>query len=129
MHKRAPEIIPFTLSPSTRGTLFVNPHFSGDTGHHRIIPQTFGILLGVATFALVFHLSLYHTGIVDFPMHPLHVSGHVHLLLGLVYAIGALELGLFTALPFLMIPERTFQLVGASAIAAYETTVFLLNSC
>lgn len=53
-------------------------------------------------------------------MHAFHVPRHVHLLLGLVDAIGTLELGLLAALPLLMVAQRTFQLINPTANRAIE---------
>lgn len=59
-------------------------------------------LIGFCIFDFQAELS-FHRGIIDFFMHPFHVSRHVHLLLGLVNAIGTLELRLFATFPLLMI--------------------------
>lgn len=44
----------------------------------------------------------------------------MHLLLGAVYAVRALELGLLAALPLLVVAQRGLELVDAAAIRAGE---------
>lgn len=55
-----------------------------------------------------------------FPVHALDVAGDVHLLLGAVVAVGALELGVLAALPFLVVAEGALELVVAAALGALD---------
>lgn len=64
-----------------------------------------GAGVGVPVEALVVDLVLHVLIGLHLAMHPLHVSRDMHLLLGAVRAIRALELRLLTALPLLVVPE------------------------
>lgn len=57
---------------------------------------------------------------VHFAVHALHVARDVHLLLGAVHAVGALELRFLAALPLLVVAQRRLELVEAAAVGAAE---------
>lgn len=57
---------------------------------------------------------------VHLAVHPLHVARDVHLLLGAVHAVRALELRLLAALPLLVVAQRRLELVDAAAVGAAE---------
>lgn len=57
---------------------------------------------------------------VHLAVHALHVARDVHLLLGAVDAVGALELRLLAALPLLVVAQRGLELVDAAAVGAGE---------
>lgn len=69
---------------------------------------------------IVYHAGLYH-GRQLFTMHTFDMSSNVHLLFGTIVTIRALKLGVFAAFPFLMVPQRTFQLIMAAAIRAFDS--------
>lgn len=54
-------------------------------------------------------------------VHSLHMPRDMHLLLRLVDAMGTLKLGLLAALPLLMVPQATLQLVDPAAGRTIET--------
>lgn len=57
---------------------------------------------------------------VHLAVHPLHVTRDVHLLLGAVHTVRALELRLFAALPLLVVTERGLEFVHSAAVGAAE---------
>lgn len=56
-------------------------------------------------------------------MHAFNMPRDVHLLLGAVVAVRALELRLLAALPLLMIPQGALQLVVAPAVRTFDALV------
>lgn len=56
-------------------------------------------------------------------VHSLHVTSDVHLLLGAVDAVGALELRLLATLPLLVVAQRRLELVQAAAVRTREPGV------
>lgn len=88
----------------------------------RLTPSSNGrvIVIAIVDGIVVNHAGLHHIGEL-LAVHTFDVPGHVHLLLGSVVAVRTLELRLLAALPLLMVTQRTFQLVVASAVRTLDT--------
>lgn len=99
-----------------------------------LITRVTNAIIVIVTFNLfIFYiLFIFNFGfdrrVIYLSMHPFHVSSHVHLLLGLVDAIGAFKLRFFTTFPLLVVPEGTLQLIRSTAISANKTSTRRLLS-
>jgi hypothetical protein len=65
------------------------------------------------------HLVALHL-VEPFLVHPLHVAADVHLLLGPVHTVRALELRILAALPLLVVAQRRLQLVRPATVGTGE---------